>query len=96
MSGAYSTRMTTTVLSLGALASAISFVLAIALELIAAPIAAPIGPQQAATVGIIIVIATPAVSLVATALEYRGHKEAIVAMAVLGVLSLSLIIALTR
>jgi len=84
--------MTTTVLSLGALASAVSFVLAIALELIAAPI----GPQQAATVGVIIVIATPAVSLVATALEYRGHKEAIVAMAVLGVLSLSLIIALTR
>lgn len=92
MSSNYSTRITTRVLSLGALASTICFVLAIALE----SIPAPIRPQEAATLGVVIVIATPAASLVATALEYRGTREALVAIAVLGVLSASLLIAFTR
>ncbi len=53
-------------------------------------------PWGWATLGVVIVIVTPAVGLVATLLEYRGRREAWLALGVLGILAVSLAVALLR
>jgi hypothetical protein len=53
-------------------------------------------PWGWATVGVAIVIITPAAGLVATLLEYRGRREAWLALGALAILALSLGVALLR
>jgi uncharacterized membrane protein len=108
--GGSSSRATQLVLTLGALSSAACLLMAIVLELLGRPTAGgdpldigslvaavvDLRPWGWATIGVITVIATPIVGLVATAIEYAGRRESILALAVLGILGLSLFIALLR
>lgn len=104
------TRATSAALTIGSLISAGCFLVAIALEILGRPTAAgdvldlstvlssmtvP-EPWGWATLGVVIVIVTPAVGLVATLLEYRGRREAWLALGVLGILAVSLAVALLR
>ncbi len=104
------TRATSAVLTLGSLISAGCFVVALALEVLGTPttpgnaldMAAVIRsisvpePWGWATLGVVIVILTPAAGLIATMLEYRGAREAWLALGVLGILAVSLVVALLR
>ena len=94
----------------GSLISAFCFVVGLALEVIGQPatqgdvldMAAVVRsltvpePWGWATLGVVIVIVTPAVGLFATLLEYRGRREAWLALGVLGILAASLGVALLR
>ncbi len=105
-----STRATSAVLTIGSLISAGCFMVAIALEVLGRPTTAPNvldltavissmavpEPWGWATLGVVIVIVTPAVGLLTTVLEYRGRREAWLALGVLGILALSLGVALLR
>jgi hypothetical protein len=105
-----SSRGTSRVLNAGALLSAACLVVALGLQLVGRPVvpgdqldAAAVAralldlePWGWATLGVVLVIVTPAVGLVATAFEYRGRREAWLAAGVLGILGLSLAIALLR
>ncbi|MDQ3554343.1 MAG: hypothetical protein M3395_08040, partial [Chloroflexota bacterium] len=104
------TRATSAVLTVGSLLSAGCFLVAIVLEIagrstnggdvldIGAVFRSMTVPEPWgwATAGLAVVIVTPAVSLVATAVEYRGCREAWLALGVLGILAASLGIALLR
>lgn len=104
------TRATSAALTIGSLVSAGCFLVAIALEVLGRPatagdmldmravirsITAP-EPWGWATLGVVIVIVTPAVGLLATVLEYRGRREAWLALGVLGILAVSLGVAFLR
>lgn len=105
-----SARATSVVLSSGALFSAATLSVALLLELVGRPTTAgdprDVGslvaalvdfrPWGWATLGVISVIATPAAGLVATAVEYAGRREALLALAVMGILAVSLAVALLR
>lgn len=109
-SGEVSARGTSAVLVAGTLASAACFLVALGLEVMGRPtaqgdaldFATVVGaaleprPWGWATLGVMCVIATPAAALLATLLEYRRHREWLLAAAVLGILALSLVIALVR
>jgi hypothetical protein len=61
--------------------------------------AARLEPWGWSSVGVLVIIATPAVALVATTLEYadaHDRRTAWTAVAVLGVLAVSLVVALVR
>lgn len=104
------TRATSAVLTGGSLVSAFCFTVAIALEILGRPTTAPSGldiatvigsmtvpePWGWATLGVVVVIVTPAAALIATVVEYRGHREAWLAVGVLGILAVSLGVALLR
>ncbi len=104
------TRGTSAVLTGGSLISALCFMVALALEVLGQPatqgdvldVAAVIRsltvpePWGWATIGVVVVIVTPAAGLIATMLEYRGRREAWLALGVLGILALSLGVALLR
>jgi len=104
------TRATSATLTLGSLASAFCFLVAIVLEVLGRPttagsmvdvaaiarsLTAP-EPWGWATLGVIVVIVTPAAGLIATLFEYRGRREAWLALGVLGILAVSLGVALVR
>jgi len=105
-----STRATSAALTIGSLISAGCFLVAIALEVVGRPTTAASvldltavirsmtvpEPWGWATLGVVIVIVTPAVGLLATVLEYRGRREAWLALGVLGILAVSLGVALLR
>lgn len=105
-----SSRATRLVLTIGAIISATCFSVAIVLEALGRSQVAgdPLDvraiidsvvsllPWGWATLGILSVIVTPAAGLVATAREYRGSRESWLALGVLGVLGVSLVIALLR
>lgn len=93
-------RWTSRVLSAGSLAAAAAMGLALLLSVSAGGgIGTPLGPLDATAVamaGVAILLATPAVSLVATALELRAEqpRSALLALLVLGVLGVAVIVAL--
>jgi hypothetical protein len=106
-------RATRIVLTGGALISGCCFAIAILLEMFGATrgtgrltdlagIAASAARLEAwgwSSLGVVVIVATPAIALVATALEYaRAHdgRTAWTAVAVLGVLGVSLVVALVR
>ena len=103
-------RATRTVLTAGAVVSAACFVVAIVLEFlgrstasgdpldVSAIVDSVVGlrPWGWATLGVLAVIITPAAGLMATAREFRGTREALLALVVLGILGVSLIVALVR
>lgn len=106
--GSVSTRATSAVLTGGSLSSAFCFMVAIALEILGRPTTAGTAlditavidsmtvpePWGWATLGVVVVIVTPAAALVATVAEYRGRREAWLALGVLGILAVSLGLAL--
>ncbi len=97
-------------MTIGALASAACLLTAVVLGLLGRPATAgdtldlasvisalvEMRPWGWATVGVLMVIVTPAVGLVATALEYGGRRESLLALGVLAILGVSLAIALLR
>lgn len=105
-----SARYTSLVLTAGTVISAVCFLVSIGLELLGrvpgqldvislssiAWALLELRPEGWASAGVVVVIATPAISLVATAVEYRGRFEAWLALAVLLVLALSLALAVLR
>lgn len=108
--GDMSARGTSATLMVGTLVSATCFLVALGLEVMGRPavtgdtldfatvVDALLEPRPWgwATLGVICVIATPAAALVATALEYRRRRESLLVAVVLGILALSLAIALVR
>lgn len=108
--GIVGTRATSAVLTGGSLLSAFCFVVALILEILgrsttqgnvldaSAVLRSMTVPEPWgwATIGVVIVIITPAAGLVATLLEYRGRREAWLALGVLAILALSLGVALLR
>lgn len=103
-------RATSTALTAGSLVSAFCFLVAIVLEVLGRPttagsmvdvaavtrsLTAP-EPWGWATLGVVVVIVTPAAGLIATLFEYRGRREAWLALGVLGILAVSLGVALVR
>ncbi len=103
------TRATSATLTVGSLASAFCFLVAIVLEVLGRPTTAgsvdvaavtrslsALEPWSWATLGVIVVIVTPAAGLIATLFEYRGRREAWLALGVLGILAVSLGVALVR
>jgi uncharacterized membrane protein len=108
--GSVGSRATSAVLTGGSLISAFCFLVALVLEILGRSTAqgnmldasavlrsmtVP-EPWGWATIGVAVVIITPAGGLVATLLEYRGRREAWLALGVLGILALSLVVALLR
>ncbi len=103
-------RATAAVLTIGAIVSAALLLTAIALGLLGRPITAgdpsdiasvatavvELRPWGWATIGVVAVIATPAVGLLVTAIEYAGRREALLALGVLIMLAVSLFVALLR
>jgi uncharacterized membrane protein len=105
-------RLTARTLTIGSLFSALFFLGGVVLDALGRStgvadlldpraIAAAVVDLQAwgwSTIGVIVLIATPAAGLIATALEYRRPepRSALLAMTVLGVLAVSLAIALMR
>ncbi len=102
------TRATSVVLTGGSLVSAFCFLVAIVLEIagrsttggdvldlgaVFRSMAVP-EPWGWATAGVTVVIVTPAAGLVSTAAEFRGRREAWLAIAVLSILGVSLTVAL--
>lgn len=103
-------RPTALVLTAGALVSSACFLAGIVLELLGRPAGAldaitvgaiaramaELRPEGWATAGIVALIATPALGLAATAFEYRGRLEALLATGVLAILGVSLALAILR
>ena len=102
-------RLTSRVLTVGAIVSAACLAFALVLELLGRPrtpgdlldvtsiasAMAELRPWGWATLGVLTVIATPPLGLLATALELRG-RQALLALAVLAILAVSVAIALFR
>jgi uncharacterized membrane protein len=107
-----SSRLTALALNVGSIVSAASFLVGVVLDafgrsggdpdpLQPAAIVAAVAGLEAwgwATLGVAALIATPALGLVATALEYRSidRRSSLLALVVLGVLGTSLAVALVR
>ena len=105
-------RLTALVLDAGSLVSASFFLVGVVLDTIGRPdgepepldpeaILAAVAGLEAwgwSTLGVVALIATPALGLVATALEYRSleRRSSLLALLVLGVLGASLAVALVR
>jgi uncharacterized membrane protein len=105
-------RLTAMVLDAGSLVSAAFFLVGVVLETVGrtggesdpldpGAIVAAVSGLQAwgwSTLGVAALIATPALGLVATALEYRSfeRRSSLLALLVLGVLAASLAVALVR
>jgi hypothetical protein len=83
--------LTVVALRAGALVVSAVFVIALALQLLANPLA-----DQVAMVGVLVLIATPAAALAATAIENRGVERAttLLALAVLAVLGVAIAVAI--
>jgi uncharacterized membrane protein len=102
--------LTSRALTFGSVVASACFVLALVLELVGrrgqpssgdglsvdALLRGLVAPEALAwaVMGVLVVIGTPAVGLVATAWEYRGRREALLALVVLGILGISLGVAL--
>ncbi len=104
-----SSRLTALVLTDGSVVSAAFFLVAVVLELVGRPqvpgtldvsgVTGSIGrlePWGWATIGVLAAIITPVAGLIATAAEYRGRREAILAAGVIGILGISLLVALLQ
>ncbi len=103
------TRLTSSVLMFGTVVSAACFLIALGLVLVGRPqsvgtvdppsiIGAVLEPRPWgwATLGVLTVIVTPALGLLATAVEFRGGRSAWVALLVVGILGVSVAVALIR